>query len=107
MSRLSNLPPGVTEWMIPGNEDFDPWETDEDFVHKACGFHLDQHHEESYEDSYGNDYEGYRCPPEGLSNQEADHFGATGCADLDPQTEPSDGSVYCASCGKDYGPESL
>ena len=82
---MSNLPPGVSEHMLPGNEP----ECDH------CGRGADAHHEEGREDSYGHDYDVWVCYPDGeASEAELTHFAKHGCIDL----MPVDGA--CDGCGE-------
>lgn len=58
----NNLPPGVTESMIPGFQDmFDNWEPIE-LACRDCGLWFEDHVPTIKYDSEGNDFEFYECP---------------------------------------------
>lgn len=114
MRKASNLPPGVTERMIPGNEpdDYDdhtgqPDAEVEEFDPACphCGLRVEQHRETSVEDQYGNDYEILACPPEDCREGEAlAHFLKHGCTDLMRVEGREHPWPYCEGCGVDLAP---
>lgn len=119
----SNLPPGVTDHMVEhmygdgsdeAAEDYiaanlegaappEPWdEVDPDCPH--CGNKADQHHEESREDTYGNDYEVLACPPSDMTDpDELAHFAKHGCVDYLPAAKlvGDKWERFCEGCGED------